>query len=58
MSGKLQNAINILQDNDSNATWYEVKSIKEMKLCLLEAMTNYEEGEETYKFYLDIYNSL
>jgi len=58
MHNKLQNAINILQTNDMNGTWYEVETVSEMKESLLEAMTNYEETEETYLFYLDVYNSL
>ena len=58
MTLSLQNAINILQQNDQNGTWYEVETIEELKESLIEAMTNYEESEETYLFYLDIYNSL
>jgi len=52
----LKSAINILQNNDQNGTWYEVETIEELKESLLEAMTNYEESEETYIFYQDIYN--
>lgn len=58
MTNKLQNAINILQSNDQNGTWYEVETIEEMKESLIEAMTNYEETEETYIFYMEVYNSL
>lgn len=58
MALKLQNAIDILQSNDSNGTWYEVETIEEMKESLIEAMTNYDKSEETYSFYLNISNIL
>lgn len=54
----LEQAINRLQQNDPNGTWNEVESIEELKECLLEAMTGYEETEETYLFYQNILNQI
>lgn len=57
-SKKIQNAINLLMQNDSNATWDEVETVTELKECLQEAISNYHESELTYKFYLEILNNL
>lgn len=54
----LNQAIKSLQSNDHNSTWDEVQTIPELKECLAEAMTGYQETELTYKFYSNIYNSV
>lgn len=55
---KLENAINKLMRNDKNATWYECETLEEVREGLIEAMKDYDVEEETYRFYVEVLNSL
>jgi hypothetical protein len=55
----MKQAINILQADDVNATWYECKTLQELKNGLLASMESYKSYDiEAYSFFENVYNSL
>lgn len=50
----LQQTAAKLHANDTNSIWSEVASFEELRNGLVEALTGYEQSEETYKFYVSI----
>ena len=54
----LQNAIELLMDNDKNGTWDEIETIEELIEAITETLKDYETSEETYQFYQTILSDL
>lgn len=54
----LKQAIKLLMVNDRNGSWDECETLEEVAEALTEALKDYDETEDTFRFYQDVLSKI